>query len=176
MPDAGKLRIPPGKPGSRKEPYRTLPYQKLEGRRLVVCAPELMSDDAFVSAVEACTMPNEMFRHREHVRLSFVYLRRYGFDEARVRISAAIRGYALHNRAPLKYHETITIAWLRIVHQALGRVPADAGFESMVKRFPSLLNKRTLMQYYSSELLGTEGARLSFVEPNRRPLPELIRA
>lgn len=138
-----------------------------------MCAPELMSDDALVSAIEACTLPNQVFRHREHVRLSFVYLRRYGFDEARVRISAAIRAYALHNRAPLKYHETITIAWLRIVHQAVSQVPDGASFEYMLKRFPGLLSKGTLMQYYSSELLGTEGARVSFVEPNRRPLPEL---
>jgi hypothetical protein len=139
-------------------------------------APDSMSDDAFVSAFETCELPNEVFRHREHVRLTFIYLRRYGFAEARARISGAIRKYAAHNGAPRKYHETITFAWLRIVQEAATSVPEDASFEEMSAAFPYLLSKSTLQEYYSSELLGSEAARVSFLEPDRKPLPELIQA
>lgn len=128
--------------------------------------PESMSDDAFVSALEKCELPNEVFGHREHLRLTFILLRRYGFDEARVRISDAIRRYALHNGAPQKYHETITIAWLRIVQDAMANVPDGASFEDMLTAFPGLLNKGTLLEHYSSELLATDGARVAFVEPD----------
>jgi hypothetical protein len=137
--------------------------------------PETMSDDDFVNALESCELPKEMFRHREHVRLTFIYLRRYGYAGAGTRIAEAIRRYAAHNGAPGKYHETITIAWLRIVHEARTRVAEDADFEAMVEEFPSLLNKGTLQEYYSSELLGSEAARVSFVEADRKKLPEPVR-
>jgi hypothetical protein len=136
--------------------------------------PDSMSDDAFVNAFERCELPNEVFRHREHVRLTFIYLRRHGFAEARTRISEAIRKYALHNGAPQKYHETITCAWLRIVQEAAACVPESARFADMLEAFPHLLSKSTLLEYYSSELLGSDGARVSFVEPDLRPLPDLV--
>ena len=82
-----------------------------------------MTDDAFVLAFEKCELPAEAFRHREHVRLTFIYLRRYGVDGARIRISEGIRRYALHNGAAQKYHETITIAWLRIVQDVMAKLP-----------------------------------------------------
>jgi hypothetical protein len=136
--------------------------------------PELMSDDAFVAAFESCELPNEMFRHREHVRLTFIYLRRYGFEGAGTRIAEAIRRYALHNGAPQKYHETITVAWLRIVQEAASSVPNQASFEEMIAAFPQLLSKTTLQKYYSEELVGSERARAFFVEPDREALPGLI--
>ena len=136
--------------------------------------PELMSDDKFVGAFESCELPNEMFRHREHVRLTFIYLRRYGHDGARARIAEGIRRYALHNRALQKYHETITRAWLRIVHAAARSVGEAANFEEMLEANPELLNKGTLAKYYSEELLGSEVARSSFVEADRAALPELV--
>jgi hypothetical protein len=137
-------------------------------------APESMSDDAFMCAFEKCKLPNEVFRHREHVRLSFIYLRRHGFDGARVKIAEGIRRYALHNGAAQKYHETITIAWLRIIQDAMANVPDEAGFEDMLKVFPGLLDKDKLAEFYSSELLRTDRARGAFVEPDRRSLPGLI--
>jgi hypothetical protein len=135
---------------------------------------EMMSDDDFVNALESCELPNQVFRHREHVRLTFIYLRRYGFAGAGTRIAEAIRRYAAHNGAPGKYHETITVAWLRIVYEAAAGMREDAGFEELVEAFPSLLNKSTLQEYYSSELLGSEAARVSFVEADRKRLPGLV--
>lgn len=136
--------------------------------------PDLMSDEAFVAAFESCELPNGVFRHREHVRLTFIYLRHYGFEGAGKQIREAIRRYALHNGAPQKYHETITMAWLRIVQEASSSVPNGASFEDMIEAYPDLLNKSTLAKYYSEELLGSRVARSSFVEADRAALPELI--
>lgn len=136
--------------------------------------PDSMSDDAFVTAFETCELPGEMFRHPEHVRLTFIYLRRHGFDGARMRISEGIRRYALHNGAAQKYHETITIAWLRIVQDAMAKISDGAGFEDMLTAFPELLNKGALLEFYSSELLATDRARVAFVEPDRKSLPALV--
>lgn len=137
-------------------------------------ACDSMSDDDFVSAFEKCELPNEVFRHREHVRLTFIYLRRYGYEVAGARTSEAIRRYALHNGAPQKYHETITRAWLRIVQAATTSVREGTSFEEMLEAYPDLLNKGTLTKYYSDEVLGSERARGSFAEPDREALPDLI--
>jgi hypothetical protein len=136
--------------------------------------PDLMSDDAFATAFESCELPNQVFRHREHVRLTFIYLRRYGIEGAGTRIAEAIRKYALHNGAPQKYHETITRAWLRIVYAAASSIGEGASFEEMLEAHPDLLNKGTLARYYSEELLRSDAARSSFVEADRAALPALI--
>jgi len=137
--------------------------------------PELMTDAEFARAFETCELPNQVFRHREHMRLTFIYLRLYGFEGARARISEAIRRYAVHNGAPHKYHETITFAWMRIVNEAGASVEDGGGFEEMVAAFPHLLSKGILQEYYSEALLGSETARASFVEPDRKPLPRVAR-
>lgn len=137
--------------------------------------PNLMSDDDFVVAFEACALPSGVFRHREHIRLTFIYLRCYGFEGARTRISETIRRYALHNGAPQKYHETITRAWLRIVQEAAASVEEGEGFAEMIDAFPELLSKSTLQEYYSDALLDSAAARASFVEPDQKPLPDVAR-
>ena len=186
-------RIPQKHPGHRKRAYgapRMCDFSPAFRAGLTSFAPAAlageekkkmefmvhsMTDDAFVLAFEKCELPAEAFRHREHLRLSFIYLRRHGFDGARVRISEVIRRYALHNGAAQKYHETITIAWLRIVQGAMANVPAGASFEDMLRAFPELLNKGVLMEFYSSELLATDRARGAFVEPDRKSLPASVR-
>ena len=129
-----------------------------------------VSDEAFARAFENCEIPNELFRHRDHLRLAFIYLRRYGAPDARLRIVESIRRYAVHHGAPQKYHETITLAWMLLVEQAVARVPAGANFEMMLEEFPDLLNKSVLQEYYSSELLASEAARIAFAAPDKRAL------
>ncbi len=41
-----------------------------------------MTDAEFVAAFESCALPAQAFRHRDHVRLAWLYLRRVPYDEA----------------------------------------------------------------------------------------------
>jgi hypothetical protein len=36
-----------------------------------------MNDDEFLATFEACTLSNQEFHHADHVRLAFLYLRRF---------------------------------------------------------------------------------------------------
>lgn len=128
-------------------------------------------EQEFVRAFESCELTNEGFHHRDHIRLAWIYLRRHGEPEARRRIAAGIRKFASHHNKSEKYHETITLAWLRLVADAMGRVPQDAGFDELASLCPELLEKRTLERYYSSALLNSEAARTGWMEPDLRPLP-----
>jgi len=129
-----------------------------------------MADRDFASAFERCEIPNDQFRHRDHLRLAWIYLRRHGRPEAGTRIVESIQRYAAHNGAPGKYHETITLAWMDLVYCAMRSLPETAAFDELLRAFPHLLQKSELAQYYSSGLLQSDTARRVFVEPDLKPL------
>lgn len=127
-----------------------------------------MTDEEFVEAFETCRLPKELFHHRDHLRLTWIYLRKYGSVTARVRIAESIRRFATHLGVPEKYHETITVAWFRLVqHAASKSVP----FEDMLLASPDLLDQSVLSKYYSKDLLQSAKARACFVEPDLQALP-----
>ncbi|HEV2688506.1 MAG TPA: hypothetical protein VGV35_08120 [Bryobacteraceae bacterium] len=129
-----------------------------------------MPDQEFATAFEGCEIPNDQFRHCDHIRLAWIYLRQHGRPQAGARIIESIRRYAVHNGAPHKYHQTITIAWMDLVHNAMQSLPDTASFEDLLAAFPELLQKSTLAEYYSSGVLESDTARQVFVAPDLKPL------
>jgi len=130
-----------------------------------------LADLEFVRKFEACELANDCFHHQDHIRLGWIYLQRYGEKEARERIAEAIRRFAAHHGNSDKYHETITVAWLRLVRNVMARVPQDASFGDLTIAAPELLDKRTIEQFYSAAALSAEAARTHWVEPDLQPLP-----
>ena len=123
-----------------------------------------MTDDEFVRAFERCEISNADFHHRDHVRLAWLYLRRYG-AEADQRIAADLQKFAGRHGKLDKYHQTMTIAWMRLVAPA-----ADlASVEDVTATFPQLLDKNYLREFYSEELLSSAAARKNFAAPDKRP-------
>jgi len=129
------------------------------------------TDLEFVRMFEACELSNDSFHHRDHIRLAWIYLQRYPELEARGQIAGVIRRFAAHHGKTDKYHETITVAWLRLVRSAMARVPLDASFDELTIAAPALLDKRTIEKFYSTAVLATEAARTYWVEPDLQPLP-----
>ena len=129
-----------------------------------------MTDDEFIRAFESCTLPEAMFHHRDHLRLAWLYLGRYGHGAAQARIAESIRRYAASLGKAEKYHHTMTLAWLKLVAGAVQRLPGS-DLETLLAAHPYLLDKKALEAHYSSSLLGSETARQAFVEPDLKPLP-----
>ena len=129
-----------------------------------------MTDIEFASAFENCTLPEDQFRHRDHIRLAWVYLRDYGRERAAQRIAESMRRYAGFHGQPDRYHQTITMAWLEFVCAVRESRPESATFEDALGSWPKLLQKATLAEYYSSGRLGSDAARKEFVEPDLKPL------
>lgn len=132
-----------------------------------------MSDDDFVAAFEACTLSNADFHHADHVRLAFVYLRRFSAIDAMRRFSDGLRNFAAHNGKPERYHETITWAFLLLIHERLARTCVETGefpdWEQFSANNADLLNWKdnVLKKYYFHETLASELARKTFVFPDR---------
>ena len=64
-----------------------------------------MSDDEFLAAFESCALPRELWTHVAHIRIAWLYLTRFAFDEAAERVCRGIRQYneSVGSRG---YHET----------------------------------------------------------------------
>jgi hypothetical protein len=110
------------------------------------------------------------FGHREHVQLTWLAVRRYGTGAAIRLVADGIARTARYANVPQKYHETMSRAWVELVgYHATGDTSAD--FDAFAARFPELLNKRLLGEYYRSSTLASAQARAGWVEPDLRPLP-----
>jgi hypothetical protein len=124
-----------------------------------------MDDIEFVRAFESCELPPELFHHRDHIRLAWIYLHQYGAEQATVRIASAIRNYAAHLGVSAKYSETVTVAWMRLLAQAPG-----ATFDEITRDYPQVLSKDYLREFYSDAALSSDAAKTAFVEPDKKPL------
>jgi hypothetical protein len=121
-------------------------------------------DRELVEAFEACTLPADLFPHRAHVRLAFLYLREHGLLETLSRYSDGIRRYATSLGAATKYHHTITWAYLFLIHERMQRA-GHASFEEFAAANEDLFGP-ILDRYYSRETLASELARTTFVLPD----------
>ena len=126
-----------------------------------------MTDLDFLRAFERCEISNDSFHHKDHIRLAWTYLKLHGPMEAPARMAAGIRNFAAYHGKSDKYHETVTVAWMHLVTQAAH----CASFQEVVDQFPRFFDKSYLAEFYSPETLQSDAARVSFVAPDKKPLP-----
>jgi len=125
-----------------------------------------------VRRFESCELPPADFNHREHLLVALCYLLRADDAAALARIRTNIGRYAAaHGVNPSLYHETITVFWLRRVRAYVGRSGADLNLAEMTNALAAECgSSRLVFDYYSKELIDSEGARRGWVEPDLRPL------
>ena len=97
-----------------------------------------MTDEALVSAFEAGTLPPADFHHREHVRLAWLYLRRYGRADTEQRLLQGLRALAVRAGKPDKFDAALTRAWLRRIEEAAADTAAPTS-EAFIAMHPELL-------------------------------------
>jgi hypothetical protein len=109
------------------------------------------------------------FRHRDHIHLAFLAVRRYGTAQATDKISAWLRHLTAH--APQKYNATVTRAWTEIVGHHVAADPSITDFEAFAELNRVLLDKRLLVRHYTSATLASPQARAGWAEPDVAPFP-----
>jgi hypothetical protein len=125
-----------------------------------------------VRRFESCELPPAEFNHREHLLVALCYLRRMDDAEAHARVRTHIGRYVeAHGINPSLYHETITVFWLRRVRAFVERADAARGLAELTNALAEECgSSRLVYDYYSKELLDSEGARRGWVEPDLKPL------
>ena len=115
--------------------------------------------------------PGGTFRHREHIHLAYLAVRRHGTDRAADKVSSWIRHLAAYQRAPQKFNATVTRAWIEIVAHHMAIAPPSTDFASFAERYPALLDKRLLTRHYTARTLASPAARTGWVEPDLAAFP-----
>ena len=135
-------------------------------------AAVVIDDEALVAGFEACTTPNAGFHHADHVHVAWVYLGRLPLLAAAETFAANLKRFAAAHGKPQLYHETITLAYLLLIHDRIVTRGRGATWADFADANPDLLTWRPtiLDRYYSRELLDSALARAAFVWPVRAGL------
>lgn len=125
-----------------------------------------MTDDELVDAFESCTLGS--FKHRDHVRVTWTYLRRGSVLETLERLIPALQRFAASKGLHDLYHETITWAYTLLIHERMQRMDRDHDFEQFVEENPDLLDYQNsiLRRYYDEATLKSDFAKRVFVLPD----------
>ncbi len=136
-----------------------------------------MTCDDLIRQLEDCSLPLPAFDHRAHVQAGFAYLQRHGYAGGLAAMATALRRFAAHHGKHGLYHETVTAAFLALIHQrmaedldAQGQKIAPAGaqaldWERFAASHPDLFASDLLARYYSKDTLRSDLARHCFLLP-----------
>ncbi|VTT97462.1 Uncharacterized protein OS=Planctomyces maris DSM 8797 GN=PM8797T_09849 PE=4 SV=1 [Gemmataceae bacterium] len=142
-----------------------------------------MTDKQFLSAFESATLERAEWTHEAHVRLAWLYLSKYPVADALEKVRGGIRrlnqAFASAGAAPCRpvdaqnppgYHDTITVAFVRVI---AGRLGAGEKYEAFRERNADLFDRSlsAIRKHYTKKVLFSAKARKGFVEANRAPLP-----
>lgn len=141
-----------------------------------------MDDRIFLQQFENCTLRFHNWTHRAHVKVAYLYLRRFSLDEAIARMRTGIQRYNTANDVPdgpaTGYNETTTQAFMRIIHAVMSEYesvfPTETADE-FCDTHPQLLRKHILRLSYSPDQRTHPDAGTKFVEPDLAPLPQARR-
>ena len=127
--------------------------------------------DELAGIMAEITGDGHRFGHREHIQLAFIAGRRHGAAATGDLMRQWITEIAVAHGAPHKYHETITLAWARLVAHHVAADPEVTDFDEFTHKHPALLDKTLLARHYTASVLGSDAARMAWVPPDLTPFP-----
>ena len=122
-----------------------------------------MNDEEFLKAFQDCTL--EEFHHKDHIRMAWLYLSKFGYELGSTKIVEGIKKFALAKNATTLYHETITQFWIRLVQHVIENYSAET-FEEFFASFPPLQDSKSIYRHYTKDLLMYEIARKEWMQPD----------
>jgi hypothetical protein len=128
-----------------------------------------------LQAFETCTLPYASWTHTAHLSVAAMLVLRHGdgaLDAIRKGIQRLNASFGIEMTPTGGYHESITVAWTRLIANHLARLPDGTPphdkVNSVVEAFT---DKNVLLAHYSRDLMMSVDARYGFVEPDLKPLP-----
>ena len=109
----------------------------------------------------------EALDHHDHVRVAWGYLHRMSLAETLVALPEVLRAYAAGKGLPDAYHETITFAFVCLIHERVVRHPGSS-WRRFAEANPDLFERDLLGRYYPGGRLESDEARRVFLLPRPR--------
>ncbi|MET0387008.1 MAG: hypothetical protein ABW321_13665, partial [Polyangiales bacterium] len=133
-----------------------------------------MDDTELWARFEAHALLAAEWNHDAHVRTAWLFLERFDFDEAHVRMRAGIirmnERHGLIETGARGYFETVTRAWLSLIADARRRIHATTS-QALLAAAPELRDRTLIQRHYSAALLASKRARAIYLPPDLTPLP-----
>ena len=108
--------------------------------------------------------------HQAHLRFAWAVLDEADdIDDAVRVVSLTVRHVSELGGNPGKYHETVTVFWIRLMAHLRETYPELENVEQMVERYPAALDPGLPNRHWSD--LDSPQAKTSWVEPDLIPLP-----
>jgi len=128
-----------------------------------------MTDRELIERFENLTLQPERFPHREHVRLTWIYLNEYPAPTALSKFCEGLKRFAASVGKPDRYHETITWAYSLLIHERMARTEAADSWEVFAEANQDLLDwgSNILKHYYHEETLQSDLAKRVFLSPDK---------
>ncbi len=139
----------------------------------------MLSDAEFLRQFDAGTLDLSTFDHQAHLRAAWLCLREAPFRDAVGRLRRGLKRLAISAGRPQRYHETVTVAYARLIHRQM-RFLGDVSWDEFVARSPDLLapDLGALRALYDREVLEGTESRKTFVPPpawNIEPVERFLR-
>ena len=105
-------------------------------------------------------MSLDEFHHRDHIKITYLYLRRHPLEKAITKARTGLQALAVAWDAPIAdlekgYHETMTQAWVRLVHLTLSDCGGAESAAAFCDQQPQLMEKTRMELFYSRQRLMT---------------------
>lgn len=138
--------------------------------------PLQLSDNEFIRQFEQTTLDQKYFDHVGHLRIAWLYLSHYSFESSVERICEGIQAYAHSLGARDKYHATISTFLTYVIHARMSEND-DTCWHDFIARNSDLVEDCMILlrQYYTEQHLMSHCAKVTYVEPDLKPLSEVNR-
>lgn len=124
---------------------------------------------AVVKGFETCETKPEQFSHRAHITVCVWYLSQSGFDVAEKKMKEGLHRFLSHYDLH-GYNETITMFWLKVLQQHLSQSKDNDSIVNLVNGIAEACgDSKIISQHYSKEILQTEEAKTTWIEPDLKP-------
>ena len=132
---------------------------------------EQLNDQAFLTQFESQTLAPIHFKHLGHLRLAWLYLSSNDVETSVQLVCSGIQAYAESLGASTKFHLTITDTLVRIIAKRINRME-EKTWKLFLDENRDLVEDAmsVLLQYFSKDLLFSETARISLIQPDIKPL------
>ncbi|MEM9850141.1 MAG: hypothetical protein AAF847_19780 [Bacteroidota bacterium] len=109
-----------------------------------------LSDAAFEQAFQDSTLDPTLFSHEAHLRLAWIHLNRYGYEQAMQNVCDQLQSYTQAVGAADKYNMPLTMAATKAVHHLMSQSDTD-NFSDFIEAFPQLKHdfRRTVSPYFA---------------------------
>ena len=128
-----------------------------------------MTHQELVERFERVTLSPELFSHREHVRLAWIYLRENPPLTALEKFCEGLKRFAASLGKADRYHETISWAFLFLIHERMAKTESADSWEAFVELNGDLFNwnPSILSRYYREKTLQSDLAKRVFLFPDK---------